>query len=363
MKFYDTHYEEYIISNKKINMHTKLEKIYKTMPKKISELNNIILYGPSGVGKYTQMLCFIKRYSPSNLKYEKKLTISFDKKQFLFKISDIHYEIDMGLLGCNAKLLWHDIYQQIVDIISSKTDKSGIIVCKNFHEIHSELLDNFYSYIQHYNYAEANIKIKFFILSEHVSFIPEQIIQCSQIINVKRPAEDFYEKSVLFSSPYQEPKDLPSDTFLDKIAYHKTTMVNKQKYDKTKKMMKYINKEGVINTKEIKSFDLIDKIEEVPKDIFNIVCDKLIENISDKKDLSFTTFRENLYDILTYNIDIADCIFYILGHFIKTRHLNYAETKDIISKTHTFLKYYNNNYRPIYHLESMMFYIINRINK
>ena len=79
MKFYETHYEEYITSNNKVNLHSKLEKIYKTFPKNINELNNIIFYGPSGVGKYTQMLSFIKRYSPSNLKYEKKLTLVFDK--------------------------------------------------------------------------------------------------------------------------------------------------------------------------------------------------------------------------------------------------------------------------------------------
>jgi hypothetical protein len=309
------------------------------------------------------MLKAIHKYSPTDLKYEKKISVTYNKQQYFFKISDIHFEIDMSLLGCNSKLLWHEIYSQIVDIVSAKSEKSGIIVCKYFNEIHNELLDNFYSYIQHYNYTETNIKIKFFIISEHMSFIPEQIIQCSQIINIKRPDAELYEKSVLFSSPYQEPKELPSDTFLDKITYHKTTLINKRNYDKTKDLMQCINKEGIVNVKEIRSFDLIDGTEEIPKDVFNVVCDKLIENISDIKTLSFTVFRENLYDTLTYNIDIADCIFYILSHFIKTHRLNYAETKDVIRKSHTFLKYYNNNYRPIYHLESMMFYIINKIHK
>uniref|UniRef100_A0A6C0B2M6 ATPase AAA-type core domain-containing protein n=1 Tax=viral metagenome TaxID=1070528 RepID=A0A6C0B2M6_9ZZZZ len=363
MKYYETHFDDYLFSSEKFNLHPELTNTIASLPKNVHQLKNLIFYGPSGTGKYTQVLKIIKNYSPSELKYEKKMKLTTEKQEYIYKISDIHYEIDMSLLGCNSKMVWHEAFLQIVDIISVKQDKVGIILCKNFHSIHNELLDNFYSYIQHYNYADATIKIKFFILSEHVSFIPEQIIQCSQIINIKRPDKDLYEKSALFSSPYQEPREIPSDTFMDKITYHKTTTTNKQKYDKTKHMMLRISKEGIINTKEIKSFDLINKIEEVPKDIFNIVCDKLIENISDKKSLSFTTFRENLYDILTYNIDVADCIFYILGHFIKTQHLNYVETKDILSKTHTFLKYYNNNYRPIYHLESIMFYIINRIHK
>ena len=58
------------------------------------------------IGKYTQSLMFIKKFSQSNLKYERKININFNpKKSFIFKLSDIHFEIDMELLGCNAKVL------------------------------------------------------------------------------------------------------------------------------------------------------------------------------------------------------------------------------------------------------------------
>ena len=53
----------------------------------------LILYGPSGVGKYTQMLQIVKKYSPSQLKHEKKLLIN-TSSPFYIKISDIHYEVD-----------------------------------------------------------------------------------------------------------------------------------------------------------------------------------------------------------------------------------------------------------------------------
>ena len=46
----------------------------------------------------------IKNISPSNSKYERKLDVTVNKKNYIFKISDIHYEIDMELLGCNAKV-------------------------------------------------------------------------------------------------------------------------------------------------------------------------------------------------------------------------------------------------------------------
>ena len=176
MKFLETHFDEYNTAIQEYNLHPKLTKVFSKFPSSIEKLGNLIYYGPSGVGKYSQMLRSIQKYSPSHLKYEKKLSITYDKKQYFFKISDIHYEVDMSLLGCNSKLLWHDIYLQIVDIISAKTEKSGIIICKYFHEIHSELLENFYSYMQ--QNAASSIDLKFILISEHISFIPDSILNC-----------------------------------------------------------------------------------------------------------------------------------------------------------------------------------------
>lgn len=148
MKFYETHFEEYVAETRRMNLHPKLDKVYATaFPALLKDFKNVIFYGPSGTGKYSQMLHAIQRYSPTELKYERKICVSYNKQAYYFKVSDIHYEVDIALMGCNSKLLWHEIYQQIVDVISAKADKSGIIVCKYFHEIHSELLDNFYSYI------------------------------------------------------------------------------------------------------------------------------------------------------------------------------------------------------------------------
>ena len=357
MKYYETHFDDYLFSTEKFNLHPELCETIHRLPKNIHQLNNTIFYGPPGVGKYTQVLKILKKYSPSELKYEKKMKLTTEKQEYIYKISDIHYEIDMSLLGCNSKIVWHEAFSQIVDIISVKQDKIGVILCKNFHTIHTELLENFYSYMQHYNYCDANITIKFFIISEHISFLPEQIVNSSQIINIKRPDMELYEKMTLFA-PCNERPD-----FVDKISFQKSHQINAEKHEATIKITSQINKEGILNAKEVKAFDYVRSTSDLPKDIFNIICDKLIDNISDKNALSFTNFRDNLYDILTYNIDISECMYYILSHFIKSRQLNGDAARDIIKRTHLFLKYYNNNYRPIYHLESMMFYIINKIHR
>lgn len=47
---------------------------------------------------------------------------------------------------------------------------------------------------------------------------------------------------------------------------------------------------------------------------------------------------------------------------IEHNFLKEEDMIDILSETYTFFKYYNNNYRPIYHLENILFFIINKIH-
>jgi hypothetical protein len=313
MKFYETHFEEYINANQKINMHPKLNKIYNKFPDDLSKLKNIIFYGPSGIGKYTQMLHSIKKYSPSELKYEKKISISYDKQQYYIKISDIHYEVDMSLLGCNSKLLWHSIYQQIIDIISAKNDKSGIIVCKYFHEIHSELLENFYSYMQSNN--SISINLIFFIITEELSFIPDNIINCCNVINIQRPSKVTYNKCI------------------------------------SSKLQNKIKIENIKNTKNIKNLNIYN--EDIMLQ-YRIICNKIIDNLINIENLKFLKFRDLLYDIFIYNLDITDCIWYILSTLVNQNKISSEQLSNILIKTYCFFQYYNNNYRPIYHLENYL---------
>jgi hypothetical protein len=335
MKYYESHYDEYINSVEKYNIHPELIDTINHFPSKNSDLNNCIFYGPTGSGKYSQVLKIIKKYSPSELKYDKKITLQNEKQNYIYKISDVHYEIDISLLGCNSKIIWHEVFLQIIDIISVKQDKFGIIVCKNFHLIHSELLEIFYSYMQQYN-SQSILKIKFFIITEHISFIPTNILNSCQIINIKRPNKEEYKNMIC--SHQQSP----------------TNKIN---------ILNQIELEGILNLKETRYFSLINKTNEIPKDIFNIICDNIIQEISKKEKLSFTDFRDTLYDILTYNLDVTECLWYILRYFIENNYLSSQDITDILDKSYYFLKYYNNNYRPIYHLESIMFYIINKIHK
>jgi hypothetical protein len=309
MKFYESHFEEYIIENQRENLHPKLEKTYSKFPKEINKLRNLIFYGPSGVGKYTQMLKSIKKYSPSELKYEKKISVTYNKQQYYFKISDIHYEIDMSLLGCNSKLLWHEIYLQIIDIISAKNEKSGIIVCKYFNDIHNELLENFYSYMQK-NYTSC-VDLKYILITNELSFIPNNILNCCQVINIARPTKTNYIKCV-------------------------------------KKFPNKIHLENITNIKNLHFYN-----EEIMLP-YKIICNKIIQNLKNIENVNFLKFRDLLYDIFIYNLDISDCIWYIINTLVNDKQIRKEHLSSILIKTYCFFQYYNNNYRPIYHMEKYL---------
>ena len=314
MKFYESHFEEYIQKN---NLHPKTQKYYESFPPNIEDLKNLIFYGPPGVGKYTQVLTSIKKYSPSELKYEKKISINFNKNIYYFKISDIHYEIDMSLLGCQSKLLWNEIILQIIDIIyCTKSNNTGIIICKYFEKINTELLEIFYSYMQTINFE--NINIKFIIITEDLSFIPDNIINSCLIIPLERPSKSSYIKNL------------------------------------KNKNIKDIN--DINNIKNLKSN--INSIQP-----HKIICDTIIKDLLNFENLDFIYFRELLYDVFIYNINIFEGIWYILFELTKLNKINGNNINKILERTYRFFQYYNNNYRPIYHLESYLLYLVIEINE
>ena len=348
-KIHISHFDDYLQKNKKHSMHPKLCVLYKKFPSTIHNLKNLIFYGPSGVGKYTQMLSCIKKYSPSELKYEKRLTVNFNKEQYLIKMSDIHFEIDMSLLGCNAKLLWNEIYSQIIDVIvsSSSHNQVGIIVCTHFHKINSELLDNFYSYMQGIN----STRLKYILISEHVSFIPDNIIHNCKIIHVPKPTVSNYNKC---SNASHASIDPPATTNKNIILSTLTTDSSSSSHFPLPITLPTMTK--TIKCEQQRERELANCFPH------ESLCNIILDNFKNPDNLKFLAFRDVLYDILIYNYDVGECMWYILNDLINCGLLQINDLSDILIETYTSLQYFNNNYRPIYHLENYMYNIISRIH-
>jgi hypothetical protein len=110
----------------------------------------------------------------------------------------------------------------------------------------------------------------------------------------------------------------------------------------------------VTNIKNIKS-DLLEVENCKP------ICNVILESIKNVNSLHFLTFRDNIYDIFIYNLNITECIWYIQSELFKDGFLKKEHYTDMLKQTHVFFKYYNNNYRPIYHLEKYFYFIISLI--
>ena len=320
MKSNVTSFDDYIEKSNSVSLHPSMGKLVEGFSDSIGDLQNIIFYGPKGIGKYTQVLSTIKKYSPSGLKYEKKMSITYNKNTYFFKISDIHFEIDMSLLGCNTKLLWNELFNHIVDVVLAKTDKVGIIVCKYFHDIHSELLDSFYSYMQ--SNTTLGARLIFVLVSESLSFIPENIVNSCHIVHLSRPSKTRYNMCL--------ENKLPKGFVVNNIAN-----------------MKHIEHEA-----QNGHLCLPHKV----------TCDKLIGHILQVETTRFVTIRELIYDIFIYDLDVSECVWYIIENLILGGHLQTEHTSDVLLRAYTFFRYYNNNYRPIYHLEGLICYLINKIH-
>ena len=95
---------------------------------------------------------------------------------------------------------------------------------------------------------------------------------------------------------------------------------------------------------------------------YKIITNKIIENILNYNEIEFLKFRDILYDIFIYNLDVSDCIWFILSTLVEQKKIKRNQLSKIMVKTFCFFQYYNNNYRPIYHLENYLYFIIQLVH-
>ena len=312
-------FHEYCEEKLRFNIHQDITNILNTGNKADRLTKHMLYYGAKGIGKYSQALLNIQGFSPTKLKYERKLIVSYDKTDYLVMMSDIHFEIDMELLGCNSKSLFLAMIRHIEDIVETRSERVGIVLCKNFHLIHNELLDVFYSYMSRMSHIS---KIVFHIISEHVAFIPDNIVASCHIVQMSRP---------------------------------------------TKAAIAKIKTNGILAKRSIMPTQNLSTLK---TDLPNIVTieTKIEESIvgymsTNMDEFSLSKFRELIYDMLVYNIDVHECIGNIVFRFMKTGRIKKEQYHNVFIYMYQTLKQYNNNYRPIYHLENIYYYLITIIHE
>ena len=165
-----------------------------------------------------------------------------------------------------------------------------------------------------------NIQINFVILTTQVSFLPSNILNRCLIIPIKRPTKSAYNKCL------------------------------KQKIPKT------------FTTNTITNIKLFKMKNKNMNSVFENINNILLENIINYKEIIYLQFRDRIYDMFIYQLDINECIWYIIKKLIEKKYITQQNNEIILFKISIFLKYFNNNYRPIYHMESLFIFIIKHIH-
>lgn len=151
------------------------EKILDLVPNKSQ---NLLFYGSKESKLYFYAIKYIQTLSPSSLSYEKKMTVTFNNDEYIYRISDVHIEVNFEFLGCIAKNLWAAIYHNISQLAGNR---EFIILCRNFCSVNNELIDNFYTYMN-----QCKSTIKFIFLVNNISCLPKELVDSCNIIPLKR---------------------------------------------------------------------------------------------------------------------------------------------------------------------------------
>jgi len=233
--------------------------------------------------------------------------------------------------------------------------------------------------MQQYNDPHSAVQIRFILLTEQISFIPNNILNICKKIQFKRPSNELLQKLVS-TKPHK-------NDIIDFFSGLETNTV--KHYNKQNNHLKTSSKRispieentelepcsSILSTqfssKELRNIKDLYKFKNknkddfiIPIDIFNVVCNGIIKEMIHYENIKIAFFRDTIYDILIYNLDIYECIWYIVQYFINDPKFSLQETQTIaiLKNTFLFFKYYNNNYRPIYHLENIIFCIIKIIH-
>jgi hypothetical protein len=247
------------------------------------------------------------------LGYDKKVIIEGTKGSHTVRMSDIHFEVDLALLGCNSKQLWNDIFTHISDVVNLRENRQAIILCKGFDRVNPELLDVFHSYMQ----TMSGPVIKFVILTEAVGFLPNAITERCSLIRVSRPKRAMYTKLA--------------------------------KLPKTFDVKHITNMQSLING--------------VDTDQIQVVVDKWLDFLSSPESFDFDKMRTNIYDMFISNLNVCEVICGLTRRLIQEKRVPMTSESEFIIETNSFLRLYMNNYRPIYHLERYMCFLLTCIHE
>lgn len=243
-------------------------------------------------------------------------------------MSDVHYEVDMQLLGNGSRHVWHELFFHIVDLVASHQAQTpavtgGIIVCKNFHRIEPDLLSIFYSYMNHPVHYLYGVHLRFLLISDSVCFLPNSILARTTLIPVRRPSLDQYIAAV---SSNQSGCKLPG-------------IANFSRLDLS----------SVQNIKELYLIAGSDELSATETDALSVICTPIYRSIVASKSVRLAHLRNQLYNILIHKMDVQSVVQHLVHLLVHNGHL--PSLTNLMPWFGPYFRDYNQGYRAIYHVE------------
>lgn len=287
-------------------------------------MGNYLVYGPMGCGKYTTAMNLIRPHSDSSLRMCKMLNVLFNKKTYYVQMSDVHFEVDMHMMGSSARLLWVHLFQIICDIVVLRKRRTAYVLCKNFNAITNDLLDIFQTYVSPSNRMNNKCNICFILLTDCISFVPNNILSIFTLLRVP-----IYTRDNGVALGWEVGENLKNSVAM-----------------------------GVDNLAELKAANAFDPHRYKRVILANV--EEMIYNYCSENSLAM---RNALYDVYIYNWNIYELIWRIFSRLM----VKYDDVLEgsargrfhgrLISQCfylNDSFEMYNVNYRPILHIERMM---------
>ena len=157
-------------------------------PTSVAEMPSLIISGPQAAGKRTLGLVVVAGFSPSAMRYEKKLYIGEAPRRQedvpCMPMSDIHFEVDMSLPCFGNKAGWASAHKAIVDAVEIRRHKYAFVMCTHFHLADRDLIRGFSNFMDS---GVDGVNLRYILVTEHYSRLPLEIRQMAHRIAVPVP--------------------------------------------------------------------------------------------------------------------------------------------------------------------------------
>lgn len=291
---------------------------------------NIIFYGVNGTGKYTLTFLLIKHLFGCEEIKTKKKTFNLNKKEFMLRSSNVHYEICM-----HDTVNKHTIKEILIQLSSSVniyTNYPNIIVIKQAQYLFPETVKLIKTLIE-------KKRVIFILLTNSLNMLNNGLI--NNFIKIRIPTIDTNEIVSLLKLIKKKEKIKIYIKDIKKIINSNKNNITRIMYN----LELYKNSESVVTSTKLE-----DKLDYLIK----MIC-------SDKKYDNIKTIRKELYDICSHHNNRTMIVKYLYNNIIH-KHICIKKKAGLTKLTADIQHKLVYSYRNIIHLEYYISELIHYVN-